>query len=65
MWANRKYPRTACMEVFTDHDISPDSPRWRMYSSTCARWIPTSGSSSLGSHQQNQRLSWEAYSVWV
>ena len=36
----------------------PGSPSWRMYSSTWARWIPTSGSSPLVSHQANQRRSW-------
>jgi len=30
MWANRKKPRTACMEVFTEDDIKPESPRLRM-----------------------------------
>ena len=31
--ANRKKPRTACIAVFTEESISPDSPRWRMSSS--------------------------------
>jgi hypothetical protein len=30
MWANRKNPRTVCIEVLTEEVISPDSPRWRM-----------------------------------
>jgi hypothetical protein len=30
MWANRKKPRTACIEVVTEEAISPDSPRYRM-----------------------------------
>jgi len=36
-----------------------------MYSSTWARWIPTSGSMRLVSHQSNQRRSWKAYKLWV
>jgi hypothetical protein len=39
-----------CIEVVTEEAISPDSPRYRMYSSMCARWIPTSGSRSRVSH---------------
>ena len=35
-----------------------DSPRNRMWSSMCARWIPISGSRWLVSHQANQRRSW-------
>ena len=58
MWANRKNPRTPCIIVLIEESISPQSPRWRMYSSTWARWIPTSGSSPLVSHQPNQRRSW-------
>jgi len=27
MWAIRKYPRTACIEVLTEEAISPDSFR--------------------------------------
>jgi len=65
MWANRKNPRTPCIIMLTEESINPDSPSWRMYSSTCARWIPISGSSPLVSHQANQRHSWEAYSSWV
>ena len=42
-----KDPGTPCIIVFTEETLSPPSPRWRMYSSTCARWIPTSGSSPL------------------
>jgi len=51
-------PRTACIKVLIEESIRTDSPSPRMYGSTCARWIPTSGSSSLDSHQPNQRLSW-------
>jgi hypothetical protein len=47
MWANRKNPRTPCIIVLIEDAISPDSPSPRMYSSTCARWIPTSGSKAL------------------
>jgi transposase len=39
-------------------DARPRSPRLRMYSSTWARWIPTSGSSPFASHQANQCRSW-------
>ena len=28
--ANRKKPRTACIEVLTEEAINPDSPRYRM-----------------------------------
>jgi hypothetical protein len=48
----------ACIIVLTEDGIRPVSPRWRMYNSTCARWIPTSGSSRLVSHHANQRRSW-------
>ncbi len=65
MWANRKNPRTACIIVVTEESIRPATPGWRMYSSTWARWIPTSGSSLLVSHQANQGRSWEAYNLWV
>jgi hypothetical protein len=58
MWANRKDPRTPCIIVLTDDGMSPVSPRCRMYSSTWARWIPTSGSRRFVSHQANQRRSW-------
>jgi hypothetical protein len=51
-------PRTACIEVLTEEAISPDSPRCRMWSSMWARWISTSGSRALVSHQPNQRRSW-------
>jgi len=36
-----------------------------MYSSTWARWIPTSGSSPLAWQQENHLLSWNYYRVWV
>ena len=65
MWANRKYPRTPCIIVTIEESISPQSPRWRMYSSTWARLIPISGSSPLPSHQANQRASCEVYISWV
>jgi len=61
MCAKRKYPRTACMGVFTDDVISPYSTRCRMKSSTWARRIPTSGWRWLVSHQPNQRRSWASY----
>jgi len=54
MWY-RKNPRTPCIIVTTEESISPDSPSWRMYSSTWARWIPTKGSRPLLSHQENHR----------
>ena len=59
MWANRKYPRTACIIVTTEVSIRPCSPSWRMYSSTWARWIPVKGSSPLVSHQVNHCRSWK------
>lgn len=43
MWANRKNPRTPCIIVLVEEARSPVSPRWRMYSSTWARWMPTVG----------------------
>ena len=36
-------PGPSDVDVFTEEGISPESPRCRMYSSTCARWIPTNG----------------------
>ena len=51
--------------VTIEESISPQSPRWRMYSSTWARLIPTSGSSPLRSHQANQRANCEVYISWV
>jgi hypothetical protein len=35
MWANRKNPRTACLEVLSKKPISRDSPRCRMQ---CSMW---------------------------
>jgi len=64
MWANRKYPRTACIIVLTE-EFNPRSPRPRMYSSTWARWIPARGASPLVSHQVNHCHSWYAYRAWV
>ena len=57
MWAKPKYSGAACVVVFTEESISPDSPSWRTWSSTWAGWIPTSGSSPLVWHQLNQRFS--------
>ena len=44
-----------CDIVLVEEAISPALPRPRMYSSTCARWIPTKGSSPLLSHHSNHR----------
>lgn len=44
MRAKRTYPRTACIIVTTEESLNGCSPSWRMYSSTWARWMPTSGS---------------------
>ena len=52
-----------CIIVFTGGGISSDSPRRWMKSPTCVRWIPTSGSSTVDSHQVNQRRSWQALRV--
>jgi len=51
-------PTATCIIVLTEESISPQLPRCRMYSSMCARWIPTSGPRALRSHQANHRRSW-------
>jgi hypothetical protein len=43
MCANRKKPRTACIMARTEESMRPWSPRWRMYSSTWARWARPAG----------------------
>jgi hypothetical protein len=51
-------PANPCIMVVVEDAMSPASPSPRMYSSTWARWIPTSGSRPLPSHQSNQRRNW-------
>jgi hypothetical protein len=52
-----------CIIVLTEEGISSDSPTRWLKSPTCARWIPTGGSSTLDSHQVSQRRSWQAYEL--
>jgi len=47
-----------CIIVLIDEGINPHSPRCRMNSSTCARWIPANGSRRFDSHKPNQRRNW-------
>lgn len=56
MWANRKNPRTPCIIVLTEDGISPQTPRWRMYNSTCARWIPSGVSGVPGQIGDRRQL---------
>lgn len=58
MWANLKNPRAPCIIVLIEEGINPQPPRCRMYSSTWARWIPSSGSRRLVSHHSNHRRNW-------
>ena len=53
--ANRKKPRTACIAVFTEESISPDSPKVADVELDVSPLNPTCGSRALASHQTNQR----------